>query len=379
MIFLHELGHFLTAKRAGMKVTEFFLGFGPRLWSFQRGETEYGVKAIPAGAYVRIIGMNNLEEVPPEDEARTYRQGLLVAAVGGGGRFDDALPASPSCCSSSPSPSSASSARRPPGTVGRGIADDQPGVWRPASSSGDQRDRLDGIAGDRRSTSSPTQIQLPARPDRDAAGPAPDGSTETLTANLDVAQPAGRSRRLPRRSAQDQNVRQGSRSPAGRRRLGARSSGASRGRRSSVSGTVFSPERDPQLRRRLHGNKPATLDASGSATVRHPGDRHGGRRAPRLADRPPETRRRRPPDPARRSTSSLGIFNLIPLLPLDGGHVAIATYETLRSRKGQPVPGRRDQALPLTLQRRDRSWRLLFVAALYLDIARPASEPVADG
>ena len=75
MVMLHEAGHYYTAKRAGMKVTEFFLGFGPRLWSFQRGETEYGVKALPLGGYVRIIGMSNLEEVDPEDEPRTYRQG----------------------------------------------------------------------------------------------------------------------------------------------------------------------------------------------------------------------------------------------------------------------------------------------------------------
>ena len=73
MIMLHELGHFVMAKRAGMKVTEFFLGFGPRLWSFRRGETEYGVKAIPAGGYVRIIGMSNVDEVDPADEERTYR------------------------------------------------------------------------------------------------------------------------------------------------------------------------------------------------------------------------------------------------------------------------------------------------------------------
>ncbi|MDP9440814.1 MAG: site-2 protease family protein, partial [Actinomycetota bacterium] len=45
MIMLHEFGHFLTAKWGGMKVTEFFVGFGPRLWSFRKGETEYGVKA----------------------------------------------------------------------------------------------------------------------------------------------------------------------------------------------------------------------------------------------------------------------------------------------------------------------------------------------
>lgn len=74
MVMLHELGHYLVAKRSGMKVTEFFVGFGPRLWSFHRGETEYGVKAIPAGGYVRIIGMTNMEEVEPADEARTFRQ-----------------------------------------------------------------------------------------------------------------------------------------------------------------------------------------------------------------------------------------------------------------------------------------------------------------
>jgi membrane-associated protease RseP (regulator of RpoE activity) len=73
-IMLHEWGHYIAAKKSGMKVTEFFLGFGPRLWSFRRGETEYGIKAIPAGGYVRILGMTNLEEIDPEDEARTYRQ-----------------------------------------------------------------------------------------------------------------------------------------------------------------------------------------------------------------------------------------------------------------------------------------------------------------
>ena len=73
MVMLHEAGHYVAAKRTGMKVTEFFVGFGPRLWSFRRGETEYGVKAIPAGGYVRIIGMNNIEVVDPEDEPRTYR------------------------------------------------------------------------------------------------------------------------------------------------------------------------------------------------------------------------------------------------------------------------------------------------------------------
>jgi RIP metalloprotease RseP len=92
MIFFHELGHFITAKWTGMKATEFFLGFGPTLWSFRRGETLYGLKLIPAGAYVKIIGMHNLEEVDPADEPQAFRQKsyprrVLVASAGSGMHF----------------------------------------------------------------------------------------------------------------------------------------------------------------------------------------------------------------------------------------------------------------------------------------------------
>ncbi len=73
MIVIHEAGHFLAAKYFDMKATEAFFGFGPRLWSTTRGETEYGVKAFPLGGYVRIIGMNPFEEIPAEEEHRTYR------------------------------------------------------------------------------------------------------------------------------------------------------------------------------------------------------------------------------------------------------------------------------------------------------------------
>jgi membrane-associated protease RseP (regulator of RpoE activity) len=72
-ITLHELGHFLTAKAFGMKVTQFFIGFGNTLWSTRRGETEYGVKLLPFGAFVRITGMTTFDEVAPEDEPRAMR------------------------------------------------------------------------------------------------------------------------------------------------------------------------------------------------------------------------------------------------------------------------------------------------------------------
>lgn len=86
-VFLHEVGHFVTARRSGMKVTQFFMGFGPRIASFHRDGVEYGLRAIPLGAFVRIIGMNNLDEVPPADEPFTYRQAsfpkrLLVISAG---------------------------------------------------------------------------------------------------------------------------------------------------------------------------------------------------------------------------------------------------------------------------------------------------------
>jgi membrane-associated protease RseP (regulator of RpoE activity) len=86
-IMLHEFGHFVTAKKFRMKVTQFFVGFGQTLWSTIRGETEYGVKAIPAGGYVKIVGMTALEDVDPEDEARSFRrkppwQRMIVLGAG---------------------------------------------------------------------------------------------------------------------------------------------------------------------------------------------------------------------------------------------------------------------------------------------------------
>lgn len=72
LIVIHEAGHFLAAKAVGMRVERFFLFFGPTIWSFRRGETEYGVKAIPLGGYVKITGMNPEEDVPPEHEENAY-------------------------------------------------------------------------------------------------------------------------------------------------------------------------------------------------------------------------------------------------------------------------------------------------------------------
>ena len=99
-IFLHEGGHFTTAKLFGMKVERFFLGFGPTIWSFRRGETEYGIKALPLGGFCKIAGMspyesdgNFLEEdrsarpaataTPPERQFRNkpaWQRAIVLAA-----------------------------------------------------------------------------------------------------------------------------------------------------------------------------------------------------------------------------------------------------------------------------------------------------------
>jgi membrane-associated protease RseP (regulator of RpoE activity) len=86
-VMLHEFGHFITAKKFGMQVTQFFLGFGTTLWSFFSGETEYGVKALPFGGFVKITGMTRMEEIDLPDEPRSFRaqpgwQRMIVLAAG---------------------------------------------------------------------------------------------------------------------------------------------------------------------------------------------------------------------------------------------------------------------------------------------------------
>jgi len=71
-VMVHEFGHYITARKYGMWVSEFFVGFGKRIWSVQRGETEFGVKAIPAGGYCKIEGMAPNDEMPEGEEGRAF-------------------------------------------------------------------------------------------------------------------------------------------------------------------------------------------------------------------------------------------------------------------------------------------------------------------
>ena len=92
IILIHEAGHYLVARAYGFKVEEYFVGFGPKIWSFRRNDIEYGVKALPLGGYVKIAGMNPYEPVAPEDLHRSYaakpiRQRAMVILAGPGSHF----------------------------------------------------------------------------------------------------------------------------------------------------------------------------------------------------------------------------------------------------------------------------------------------------
>jgi len=87
LIFVHELGHYLVAKALGVKVLSFSIGFGPRLFGFRRGETEYKISILPLGGYVKMAGEDPTAEVAPEDRGRTFLEQapwkrLAIAAAG---------------------------------------------------------------------------------------------------------------------------------------------------------------------------------------------------------------------------------------------------------------------------------------------------------
>ena len=107
-IFFHEFGHFITARWAGIKASKFFIGFGPTVWSTRRGrietfvgpngatqtrpETEVGIKAFPIGGFVKIVGMSPAEEVAPEDIPRSFNAAprwkrAIVLAAGSASHF----------------------------------------------------------------------------------------------------------------------------------------------------------------------------------------------------------------------------------------------------------------------------------------------------
>ncbi len=382
IVVFHELGHYLTAKASHMKVTEFFIGFGPRLWSVRRGETEYGLKPILAGAYVKIPGMTNLEEVDEADEPRTYRQQpfhrrILVASAGSIMHYVMAFLLAWIAVVAFGTPSStqvvvagftkwtghAETAAQAAGlTVGERIVSvdgrrivTSTALGTAIESSGGASVRLVVTAHGRRSAMVVHPVAGHLRGSTEILGTAPGKKTHWLIGVATVPQPLFVSQNALSAVA---------------------SAGTDVGHVTSATvlgiGRVFSP-----------GGIAALYDQ-----VTNP------QAAAKAAKNPQSSNRVMSIVEATRLATQaeragvyyflsilialnivLGLMNMLPMLPLDGGHVAIAVYERIRTRRGKPYY-HADAAKLLPVAYAFMAVLLVIVgSAVFLDIAHPVANP----
>jgi len=369
MVMLHELGHFATAKWGHMKVTEYFFGFGPRIWSVRRGETEYGIKAIPAGGYVKILGMTNTEQVDPADEARTYRQRpfhnrLLVAVAGSAmhgvmafaliwgllvfiGTHASTLVA---ITAFSPITHNSDPARAAGLHVGDVIA------------------RVDG-----RKITTTTQLvnAISAHPGKPLEMLVDRGG-HLLSIGVAPHVSAGSSVRCPGGHAACIGIEIGAATERTGPLAALGSSGIDLGR--TITGTVsalgqtFSAHGISTYIHALTSSKAANnLAKSGKRPQSIVG-------AVRYATQAAQAGAGDLIAVLVSIIVIIGMLNLLPMLPLDGGHVAIAVYERIRSRRGRPYHADVMKLMPVAYA------FVLFlgfivVSSMYLDITHPVVNP----
>jgi membrane-associated protease RseP (regulator of RpoE activity) len=384
MIMLHELGHFATAKWSGMKVTEYFLGFGPRLWSIRRGETEYGVKAIPAGGYVRIVGMTMLEEVDPADEARSYRQAsfprrIAVAVAGSTMHFVMAFILLFALFAIAGAPVTTAPTISSLGQFAKGLSPAQRAGLKPG-------DRIVAIDGHKHPSENLLISIVNKHP----------GKVLTM-----VVERHGHDLTLHVRPVDGRHVVE---VIDGERQQAAPSSGPATG----IIGVVLTNVRDetvgPLTGVARAGSSLVTLTGETFASLGKLFSLHG---LGNFAHQVTNAGNASSTSSASSSNSPqllsilgvvqigaevvrqdvplllellaainlfVGIVNLFPMLPLDGGHVAIAVYERIRSRKGRPYHADVAKLMPVAYV------FLLFIVvlglgALYMNIVHPAQLP----
>ena len=357
-VFLHEVGHFVTAGWAGMKRTQFFMGFGPKLWSMHRKGVEYGVRALPLGAFVRIVGMNNLDPVEAGDEevaysSKPYRWRLLVITAGSlmhliiavvimlfvyttGGRYQDTGIVKVYAITE----------ESPAAGAGIGLGDEILSV------NGTELVSSDNLRTVVRSSQAGDEITVVFA----EKGPGDDGSVKTVNVVLD-----------PHPTDETPGI--------GYLGVGTDSYGRDQLGLVSASSHVASD---------LWNGMGSTI--SGIGTIVNPANQWT-----QLTDENA--------DPMKRPTTVVGItkvagdigdrdglygvlevlasinvfvglFNLLPLLPFDGGHAAIATYERIRSRKNRVYRADVEKMWPVTVVVLTLLLFLTFTG-LYLDITRP--------
>ena len=340
-ITLHEAGHLLTAKKFGMKATQFFAGFGPTLWSRRRGETEYGIKALPFGGFVKIVGMTSLEEVDPADEPRSFRQQagwkrLIVLAAGSFMHFILAFVLLVALFAAIGQPNSNTTSVGQvvscvPSSAQAACKAGEPAS--PAAAAGlRQGDKIVAFNGKRESSWTTLSNEIRAqRP----------GSTATLT-----VQRGGRDITLQARLATVHGGHSGGYlgvSPAiVYQRAGpigsVTSAGSFFGQVVTGSATAVAefPKAVPELfshnRSSTAGGGVTSIIGAGDATGQVLGASFGWQTKVSFAVLIIVS-----------LNIFVGLFNLLPLLPLDGGHIAVVAYERLRAflarLRGRADPG----------------------------------------
>ncbi len=367
VVMVHEAAHFVAAKWSGMKATEFFFGFGPRLWSIRKGETEYGIKAIPLGGYVKIIGMSNLErDIDPADEPRTYRQGsypkrMLVALAGVATHFAMAFLLLVILLSAVGVPNY----EKPSLTVGN-ISRLDTGAAPAVDAGFKVGDRIVSVGGTPVANWAdvpPIIRQSPGRPVDFVVER--DGRQLTLTATPATIESEGQTRGFiglgPKATVERLNpVAASGRAVS---EIWALSTGSI-----TALGSFFAPGalRDyaGQLTNSGDG-APATAEDQRFVSVVG---------VARIAGQAAESGLFNVIYLLVLLNIFIGVFNLVPLLPLDGGHVAIATYERIRSRAGRRYQADVGKMMPvaaaviLVLV-------LIGVTSIYLDIVKPVANP----
>ncbi len=375
MIMGHEFGHFMTAKRAGMRVSDFFVGFGPVIWSVTRGETRYGVRALPLGGYVKVPGMTWTDKIAPSDEVRTYRAAsyprkVLFASAGSLMHVVMALALAWASLTFVGLPSASH--------VGIGAFTAWDGQSRNAAQiaglqSGDQILSINGVGvHDANTLVSMVHSHV----------------GELLTI---VVQRAGRDLTLHARPVDGRTIKvagqplvKGS-APVGY--LGVELS-ALVVRSSALSAVpnafsqvgsminasvhamvhVFSPGQFASLFRQVGS---ATAASNPTAQLNRPESIVG---VVRIAVQGAQSGIGTLLEILVTVNIFVGMLNMLPMLPLDGGYVAIATYERLRSRRGQRYHADINRLTPLVYAFMS-VLLVLFACTLYLDIAHPINNP----
>jgi membrane-associated protease RseP (regulator of RpoE activity) len=372
MVMGHEFGHFITAKRAGLLVTDFFVGFGPIIWSTTRGETRYGVRALLLGGYVKVPGMTWGTPVDPAIESRTYREAsypkkVLFASAGSIMHLIMALALAWASLAFIGVPSSTH--------VGVLAFDAWQGHKENAAQLaglrvGDQIVKVDGVT-----ITNETQLanlvhhsagkRLTLLVDRDGrdltlhATPV-SGTTikedgESLSSGGYIGIQVG-----------DLSVHESALAavPHAVTQIGNTIDEAahalvhvfSPGEFSSLFHQVASPAAATNVKN--EDTRPVSIVGVGRIAVEAANAGAGQLIAILVA-----------------VNIFVGVLNMLPMLPLDGGYVAIATYERLRTRRGQPRYHADINKLAPVIYAFMGVLLVLFACTLYLDIAHPIANP----